>query len=358
VIPRRVMLLIGALGMLPACSAWGRAVLAPLPASHLAREVVIFHQKAEAARLSTTGRHEVVVPCANAPGHTETLRVEITIRAPSPPADYRPADAAELRRLCARDARAKVQFIAVLRQEVPVALPPVLLPDGRLAAASRGFVTAEGTLCLVPAQTPGAEEAAVPGLKVRAWGVTVAAQGGAVVMLEGIRPEPSDANDELPWRVSVNWSGREVASLDEPGDYPLRLPCTHVAGAVELIGVQVRQFRLSDIEVDGHPVRAELAATPESRSYGLQGRAGLPADYGMLFWFPRPERPVFMMKTVSFPLSIAFIREDGTITNIVRLNPADRRVARPREPVRYVLEMEQGWFEARGIGPGKKVSIP
>jgi uncharacterized membrane protein (UPF0127 family) len=93
-------------------------------------------------------------------------------------------------------------------------------------------------------------------------------------------------------------------------------------------------------------------------SYGLQGRAGLDTDCGMLFCFDQPCQPLFAMKTVSFPLSIAFIRDDGVIANIVGLEPGDVREAGTGEPVRYVLEMEQGWFRRHDAGPGKAVVIP
>jgi hypothetical protein len=78
----------------------------------------------------------------------------------------------------------------------------------------------------------------------------------------------------------------------------------------------------------------------------------------MLFCFGEPTRPTFVMKTVTFPLAIAFIREDAVIVNIERLGPGDGRYAEPPVPVGFVLEMEQGWFEQHGVAAGKKVVIP
>jgi len=117
----------------------------------------------------------------------------------------------------------------------------------------------------------------------------------------------------------------------------------------------LREMKMVDLTVNGHPVAAELADTPQSRSYGLQGRRGLAPDHGMLFFFPEPLRPGFVMKTVSFPLSVAFFRRDGTIVHIGRLSPGQRGSVRPPVAVNYVLETRQGWFAARGIRPGGRV---
>ncbi len=133
-------------------------------------------------------------------------------------------------------------------------------------------------------------------------------------------------------------------------------PCPHRPGRAELLGVRVRQFRAIGLEVGGRSVTAEPAVTPAQRSYGLQGRTGLPEDHGMLFVFRRALRPRFVMKSVSFPLSIAFIRGDGVIADIRHMDPGDRWGVEPDVPVNYVLEMERGWFRRNGVGEGDTVS--
>jgi len=64
------------------------------------------------------------------------------------------------------------------------------------------------------------------------------------------------------------------------------------------------------------------------------------------------------MKTVSFPLSIAFFRSDGTIVSIHGMSPGDQRPVRPPSPVRYALETNRGWFAERNIRPGAKIEFP
>jgi hypothetical protein len=77
----------------------------------------------------------------------------------------------------------------------------------------------------------------------------------------------------------------------------------------------------------------------------------------MLFVFPRSLRPQFAMKTVSFPLSLGFIRTDGTLACIRRMEPGGRVRARAPMPVRYVLEVNQGWFRSRGVTTGESVEF-
>jgi len=122
--------------------------------------------------------------------------------------------------------------------------------------------------------------------------------------------------------------------------------------------VRLREARVVDLKVAGHPVTAELADTPQSRSWGLQGRVGLAPDEGMLFYFERPLRPTFVMKTVSFPIAIAFISADGVILNIEKLNPGEAEGATAAGNVTYVLEMQQDWFDKNGVHPGDRVTVP
>ncbi|TEA78150.1 DUF192 domain-containing protein [Allopusillimonas ginsengisoli] len=107
--------------------------------------------------------------------------------------------------------------------------------------------------------------------------------------------------------------------------------------------------------VGGQSVQAEVAATEQSRSYGLMNRSALPDNHGMLFVFEHPGNVCFWMKDTLIPLSIAFIDEQGKITNIENMQPQSLTSHCPVRPIRYALEMEQGWFSARQIGPGTVV---
>ena len=104
-----------------------------------------------------------------------------------------------------------------------------------------------------------------------------------------------------------------------------------------------------------HRVDAELATTPEQRAIGLMGRQAMPDNQGMLFVFERASPQCFWMMQTFIPLSIAFIRDDGTITNIEHMQPQTRNSHCSSEPVRLALEVNQGWFERRNIKPGTQI---
>jgi len=185
-----------------------------------------------------------------------------------------------------------------------------------------------------------------------------AVPGGTFLLAEEVAPAEGDGPaDEPPWRVVVSWGGRDGPPLTQPGNYPLVLPLGE-GRAPGRAALQLRRFKVVSLDVGGHAVEAELADTPDARAWGLQGRRGLAPDQGMLFFFPQPAQPRFVMKTVSFPLSLAFIDARGTIVQIGRMRPGDQGGVAPFVPVHYVLEMEQGWFRAHGVGIGAKVTMP
>lgn len=105
-----------------------------------------------------------------------------------------------------------------------------------------------------------------------------------------------------------------------------------------------------------HRIQAEVAATDASRSRGLMFRKELAPNHGMLFVFEQANVQCFWMRNTLLPLSIAFILDDGTITNIADMAPMTENSHCSTAPVRYTLEMEQGWFAKRGITAGKKIT--
>lgn len=105
-----------------------------------------------------------------------------------------------------------------------------------------------------------------------------------------------------------------------------------------------------------HRIQAEVAATDANRARGLMFRKELAPNHGMLFVFEQAAVQCFWMRNTLLPLSIAFILDDGTITNIADMAPMTENSHCSTAPVRYTLEMEQGWFAKRGITAGKKIT--
>jgi len=105
-----------------------------------------------------------------------------------------------------------------------------------------------------------------------------------------------------------------------------------------------------------HMIHAEVASTDATRARGLMFRKELAPNSGMLFVFEQANVQCFWMRNTLLPLSIAFIQNDGTITNIADMAPMTETSHCSTAPVRYTLEMEQGWFVRHGISAGMKIN--
>jgi uncharacterized protein len=101
-----------------------------------------------------------------------------------------------------------------------------------------------------------------------------------------------------------------------------------------------------------HLIQAELAQSPEQRGIGLMHRSNMGTNEGMLFVFEQAGQQCFWMKNTLLPLSIAFLADDGSVVNIEDMRPQTLDSHCSKKPVRFVLEMNQGWFAKRGIKPG------
>ena len=107
--------------------------------------------------------------------------------------------------------------------------------------------------------------------------------------------------------------------------------------------------------------RVEIAADDASRTRGLMHRTSLKPDCGMLFVYPTEITRTFWMKNTLIPLSIAFATGTGRIVDIQEMVPGGdvSDSAQPRyhsrRPATYALEMEKGWFPAKGIRVGDRM---
>lgn len=112
------------------------------------------------------------------------------------------------------------------------------------------------------------------------------------------------------------------------------------------------------IEAGIHVIRAELADRAATRMVGLMGRESLGPNEGMLFVFEDKAVHCFWMRNTPLPLSIAFLDDDGRVVNIEQMAPHSDDSHCPSRPVRFALEMEQGWFAKRGLRAGTSLALP
>jgi len=107
-----------------------------------------------------------------------------------------------------------------------------------------------------------------------------------------------------------------------------------------------------------HLIDTQVASTPDQRATGLMFRQEMPQGEGMLFVFEEATPQCFWMKNTLLPLTAAFITDDGTIVNLANMKPQTTDSHCSAKPVRYVLEMNLGWFEKKGLKAGSKLGGP
>jgi len=118
------------------------------------------------------------------------------------------------------------------------------------------------------------------------------------------------------------------------------------------------RLRVERIQAGMHIIHAEVAETGKQREIGLMMRERLGPNEGMLFVFDEKRAYCFWMRNTLVPLSIAFLDDDGRIVNIEDMAPKTEDSHCAKRPVRFALEMEQGWFARRALGPGAQLTNP
>jgi len=104
-----------------------------------------------------------------------------------------------------------------------------------------------------------------------------------------------------------------------------------------------------------HQIEVQIASTPAQQATGLMYRAEMPQHEGMLFIFPEPKQQCFWMKNTLIPLTAAFVADDGTVVNLEDMQPQTTQSHCSAKPVRFVLEVNQGWFVKKGLKAGMRL---
>lgn len=138
---------------------------------------------------------------------------------------------------------------------------------------------------------------------------------------------------------------------------PIVLAALLLLGATLCQAQNAPQLALQRVELTAgmHRIDAQVAKTPQERQVGLMHRQEMPQHEGMLFTFEQPGVQCFWMKNTLLPLTAAFVADDGTIVNLADMQPQSSDSHCSTRPVRYVLEMNQGWFAKKGLKAGFKL---
>lgn len=108
-------------------------------------------------------------------------------------------------------------------------------------------------------------------------------------------------------------------------------------------------FSKINLRLLNQSLTVEVARTPPQREFGLMFHPPLQDNEGMLFVFPNDDIHCFWMKNTPASLTIVFIDADGGINDIKAMQAETENVHCPKSPVRYALELAQGWFDRAGV---------
>ncbi len=101
-------------------------------------------------------------------------------------------------------------------------------------------------------------------------------------------------------------------------------------------------------------LRVKAADTPERQAGGFQ--CATPEEiqrHLILFDFGDEILTQFHMKNVPAPLDIAFMKADGRIFSILRMEPSPTQLYGPMGTFRYAIEARAGFYESQGIRQGE-----
>ena len=189
----------------------------------------------------------------------------------------------------------------------------------------------------------------------------------AGISLRAARPSGTLRQNTLrPGRTSALPQLNELMTLHTPSPLSFHLLTRRLLATVCLClawGAQAQsagrpQMSLERVNLTAgmYRIDAQLAKTVAQQKTGLMYRKELAQQEGMLFMFPQDGVHCFWMKNTLIPLTAAFVEEDGTIVNLADMQPQTTESHCSDKPVRFVLEMNQGWFQSRGIKPGFRLT--
>ena len=125
-------------------------------------------------------------------------------------------------------------------------------------------------------------------------------------------------------------------------------------------GEELRTVTIDASSGGGVKVQVEIADEPSEQAQGLMNRTALGENRGMLFVFDEEATLSFWMRNTLIPLSVAYIDSEGRIVDIQKMEPLDDEPPQyvSSEPAQYALEVNQGFFEKRGVEVGDTVELP
>lgn len=104
---------------------------------------------------------------------------------------------------------------------------------------------------------------------------------------------------------------------------------------------------------------AQVAQTDAERQQGLSGRRALPENSVMLFKYEEADYHGIWMKDMHIDIDIVWLDEEQRVVHIVKNASPDTypKIFRPEKPAKYIIEMNAGLVDKKGISVGRKADF-
>ena len=114
------------------------------------------------------------------------------------------------------------------------------------------------------------------------------------------------------------------------------------------------------VEIGGQKINVDLALTEGEQAQGLSGRQSLSSLEGMLFVFNKPDKYLFWMKDMNFPIDMIWINQNMKVI-FIKENALPVSYPETYGPsttdgdAKYVLEVVAGFSEKNNLKTGDSV---
>ncbi|MGI8540855.1 MAG: DUF192 domain-containing protein [Rubrobacteraceae bacterium] len=150
----------------------------------------------------------------------------------------------------------------------------------------------------------------------------------------------------------------EATVAEAPGDCSEAPLAAETPEGVEAPLSEIEPLTINASGGEEIEIGVETAENDADRAQGLMYRESLGEECGMVFVFDEEQTLSFLMRNTLVPLSIAYIDSEGSIVSIHDMEPLDETSVRSEGPAQYALEVNQGFFEERGVEVGDMVELP
>jgi len=111
---------------------------------------------------------------------------------------------------------------------------------------------------------------------------------------------------------------------------------------------------MTEVEISGVTIEAEVASTTEELYEGLSSKESLGDNEGMLFDWPHEQKHGLVMRNMSFPIDTIFLSESGVVVHTATL---ERDGAETTARSKYALEVPAGFCDEHNVGTGDTASF-